>query len=70
LLKLVGSSDLFGNPNAMNRSFGQGKKEFSKLAKIRPRDGLKSGFVQGGSLLMQSANHTVAGASGGFSRIS
>jgi len=67
-LKLLGSSDLIGNPTNLVKNLGSGFKEL----RTAPAEGFSQGLVQGSFGIVKgaggAAKHTLAGVSGTLSR--
>ena len=68
-MKLVGSSDLIGNPTDFVNTLGTGVKSFY----YEPRDGFMKGPLQGGIGLIRGtgslAAHVVGGIAGSVSKV-
>ena len=69
LLKLLGSSDLIGNPTDFVNTLGTGVKQFY----YEPKEGFMKGPIQGGIGLIKGTGalvgHTAAGLAGSVSKI-
>ena len=69
LLKLIGSTDLLGNPTDFVNTLGTGARQFY----YAPKEGFMKGPLQGGLGLVKGTGslvaHTVGGAAGSVSKI-
>jgi len=63
VLKLIGSTDLFGNPTDFVNTLGTGARQFY----YAPKEGFMKGPLQGGLGLLKGTGSLMAHAAGGFS---
>lgn len=69
LIKLLGSSDLFGNPNHMKDSMAEGYAAMMDA----PKDGFNNGIMAGAGSMVKGgtglAQHAVGGGAGSMARM-